>query len=80
MLTHHFGGQVLVHILEEDRPPELQVLWYVLRAGWDVYLAGAGVKALQPWFHCADKVQDLDILAEPEMHYKAQLESTVWLD
>lgn len=28
--THHFPGQVPVHVLEEDGPPELQVLGHVL--------------------------------------------------
>lgn len=64
-LTHHFGSQVPMHVLEEDCPPELQKLSYVLRAGRAVDVARARVETLQPWFHCANKVQDLDVLAEP---------------
>lgn len=54
-----------MHVLEEDCPPELQKLSYVFRAGRTVDIARTRVEALQPRLHCPNKVQDLDVLAEP---------------
>lgn len=65
-ITHHFGGQVAVHILEEDGPPQLQELCDVVRARRAVDTARRRVEALQPGLHGADKVQDLHVLSEPE--------------
>lgn len=64
-ITYHVSHQFWMNFIAENAPPQVQVfgqMFVFLR--W-IWLLGNWIKVDNPWFHLANEMKNLHVVAEP---------------